>query len=56
LFSDSERLATAAGKVGVDVTLEIGEGLPHVYQILLGTPEATDATKRIGKFLRERVR
>ena len=56
LFSDSERLAAAAAKAAVDVTLEIGEGLPHVYQIMLGTPEAADATERIGKFLRARVR
>jgi epsilon-lactone hydrolase len=56
LFSDSERLAATAAQAGVDVTLEIGEGLPHVYQILLGTPEATEATDRIGMFLRARVR
>jgi epsilon-lactone hydrolase len=56
LLSDSERLARAAAKAGVDVTLEIGEGLPHVYQLLLGTPEAAEATERIGKFLRARVR
>ncbi len=56
LFSDSERLVKAAGSAGVDVTLEIGEGLPHVYQLLLGTPEAAQATERIGKFLRARVR
>jgi monoterpene epsilon-lactone hydrolase len=56
LLSDSERLAAAATEAGVDVTLEIGEGLPHVYQILLGTPEAAEATERIGKFLRARVR
>ena len=55
LLSDSERLAAAAAGAGVDVTLEIGEGLPHVYQILLGTPEAAEATERIGKFLRARV-
>jgi len=55
LLSDSERLAAAAADAGVDVTLEIGEGLPHVYQILLGTPEAAEATERIGKFLRTRV-
>ncbi len=53
LFSDSERLAKAAAEAGVNGTLEIGEGLPHVYQILLGTPEATE---RIEKFLRARVR
>ena len=55
LLSDSERLATAAAQAGVDVTLEIGEGLPHVYPIMLGTPEAAEATEQIGKFLRARV-
>ncbi len=56
LLSDSERLAAAAAQAGVDVTLEIGEGLPHVYQLTLGTPEAAEATEQIGKFLRARVR
>jgi monoterpene epsilon-lactone hydrolase len=56
LFSDSERLAAAATEAGVDVTLRIGEGLPHVYQTMLGTPEAVGATDQIGKFLRARVR
>jgi epsilon-lactone hydrolase len=56
LFSDSERLAKATSESGVEVTLEIGEGLPHVYPIMLGTPEAAEATERIGKFLRARVR
>ena len=55
LLSDSERLATAAAKAGVDVTLEVGEGLPHVYQSTLGTPEAAAATEQIGTFLRSRV-
>jgi epsilon-lactone hydrolase len=55
LLSDSERLAAKAADAGVDVTLEIGEGLPHVYQLLLGTPEATHATEQIGTFLRARV-
>jgi epsilon-lactone hydrolase len=56
LLSDSERLAAAATEAGVDVTLEIGEGLPHVYPLLLGTPEAAQATEQTGKFLRARVR
>jgi monoterpene epsilon-lactone hydrolase len=55
LLSDSERLAAAAAKAGVDVTLEVGEGLTHVFPILLGTPEAAEATERTGKFLRARV-
>ena len=41
---------------GVDVALEIGAGLPHVYPIMLGTPEAAEATEQIGKFLRALVR
>jgi acetyl esterase/lipase len=56
VLSDSERLAAAAAEAGVDVTLEVGEGLPHVYQLLLGTPEAAQATEQIGTFLRARVR
>jgi epsilon-lactone hydrolase len=56
LLSDSERLAAATAQAGVNVTLQIGEGLPHVYQLLLGTPEAAHATEQIGKFLRARVR
>ena len=55
LLSDAERLAAAATEAGVDVTLEVGEGLPHVYQLLRDTPEAAEATERIGKFLRARV-
>jgi monoterpene epsilon-lactone hydrolase len=56
LLSDSERLAAAAAEAGVDVTLQIGQGLPHVYQLLLGTPEAAQATEHMGTFLRARVR
>jgi monoterpene epsilon-lactone hydrolase len=56
LLSDSERLARAAAEAGVDVTLHIGEGLPHVYPLLLGTPEAAEATEQIGRFLQARVR
>jgi monoterpene epsilon-lactone hydrolase len=56
LLSDSERLATAAANDGVDVSLHIGDGLPHVYPIMLGTPEAADATEQIGNFLRTLVR
>jgi hypothetical protein len=36
----------------IDVILEIGEGLPHVYQLMLGTPEAAGATEQTGEFLR----
>ena len=56
LLSDAERLTSAAAEAGVDVTVEIGEGLPHAYPIMLGTPEAAEATEQTGKFLRARVR
>jgi monoterpene epsilon-lactone hydrolase len=56
LLRDSERLAAAARKAGVEVNLEVGDGLPHVYQLMLGTPEAARATERIGRFLRAQVR
>jgi acetyl esterase/lipase len=48
LLSDSERLATAAAQAGLDVTLQVGEGLPHVYQLLLSTPEAARPPSKSG--------
>ena len=55
LLSDSERLAAAAKAAGVSVTLDVGEGLPHVYPLADGTPEAAHATELIGRFLHERL-
>jgi monoterpene epsilon-lactone hydrolase len=55
LLSDSERLAETATVAGIHVTLDIGEGLPHVYPLMLGTPEAAHATEQVAKFLRARV-
>jgi monoterpene epsilon-lactone hydrolase len=55
LLSDAERLAASAAQAGVDVTLHVGDGLPHVYPIMLGTPEAAAATEVVGKFLRARA-
>jgi len=53
LLSDSKRLAAAAEAAGVSVTLDVGEGLPHVYPLADGTPEAARATELIGRFLRD---
>jgi monoterpene epsilon-lactone hydrolase len=55
LLSDAERLAAAAAKAGVQVTLRLGEGLPHAYPIMLGTPEAAEATEQVARFLRANV-
>jgi monoterpene epsilon-lactone hydrolase len=54
LLSDSERLAAAASAAGVEVHLEVGEGLPHVYPLMADTPEAAEATTRMGHFLLSR--
>src|SRR5260370_42014731 len=48
LLSDAERLAAAAAQARVDVTMRVGEGLPHVYLSQLGTPEAAEASEQIG--------
>jgi epsilon-lactone hydrolase len=50
LLSDSERLAQAADAAGVDVTLDVSDGLPHVYHGALGTPEVTAAIGQIAEF------
>jgi hypothetical protein len=48
------RPSDAAGVAGVDVTLRIAEGLPHVYPIMFGIAEAAEATEQIRQFPRER--
>jgi epsilon-lactone hydrolase len=53
LLSDSERLAEAAADAGVTVTLQIADGLPHVYHGALGTPETTAALDQIAEFARQ---
>jgi epsilon-lactone hydrolase len=50
LLSDSERLAKAAAEAGVNVTLDVAEGLPHVYQGALDTPESASALRQIADF------
>jgi monoterpene epsilon-lactone hydrolase len=55
LLSDSERLVESARAAGVEVELRVGEGLPHVYPLMLGTPEAAEATTWMGSFLREHL-
>jgi acetyl esterase/lipase len=56
LLSDSTRLAEQAREVGVDVTLDLAEGMWHVYQAFAGVvPEATEALVRAAVFMRSRV-
>ncbi len=51
LLSDSTRFADKARSAGVDVTLEVEEGLIHVWQIFPDVPEAQAAVERIGTFI-----
>ncbi|WP_439641226.1 alpha/beta hydrolase [Nevskia sp.] len=53
LLDDSLRLAEAASKAGVDVTLEHRLGLWHVWQVMAGwMPEADQSIAAIGAFVR----
>lgn len=52
LLSDSERLADHARLSGVDVTLEVWDGMQHVWQFAASfLPEARQAIDHIGKFI-----
>jgi acetyl esterase/lipase len=54
LLSDSVRLAERARADGVKVTLEIWEGMQHVWQLVASfLPEGQQAVDRIGEFIRQ---
>ena len=50
LYDDAVSFAEEAGRAGVEVELEIGHELIHVWQIFPITPEAVASTVRIGRF------
>lgn len=54
LLSDSQRLAARARAVGVDVRLQIEDGLWHDFQVHAGVLDAADAAiRRISDFVNE---
>lgn len=54
LLSDSQRLAARARAVGVDVRLQIEDGLWHDFQVHAGVLDAADAAiRRIADFVNE---
>ncbi|NEB11794.1 alpha/beta hydrolase [Streptomyces coelicoflavus] len=56
LLDDAVRLAARAGADDVEVTLEVGPGLPHVYQVHYGRLEEADAAlDRAARFLTARL-
>ena len=52
LLDDSRTFAEVARAAGVDVDLDVEEGLIHVWPFLDGVPEATAALERIGSWTR----
>jgi len=57
LLDDSTRLAVRARDAGVDVTLDVTAGVPHVFQVFPDIlDEAGEALDRAALFLTQRVR
>lgn len=56
LLDDSLRLAKQAAIAGIEVTLHVAAGVPHVYQYFADfLPEAQASIEATGRFFRERV-
>jgi acetyl esterase/lipase len=56
LLSDSQRLAEHARLSGVNVTVEIWDGMQHVWQFAASfVPEARQAIEKIGEFIRQKT-
>jgi len=55
LLDDSTRVAARAREAGVQVDLDRGEGLIHVWQIYPHLPESKQAVERIGRYVGERL-
>ncbi|NIQ24918.1 MAG: alpha/beta hydrolase fold domain-containing protein [Pseudomonas stutzeri] len=55
LLSDSTRLAHKAQGAGVDVTLEVWDGMWHVFNSFANVPEAQRANAAMGAFFRRHL-
>jgi monoterpene epsilon-lactone hydrolase len=53
LLSDRARLSAKLRKAGVEVTLQVAEGMWHVFEYYAAVPEAKDSIKNIAAFLRK---
>lgn len=56
LQDDAERFATLARGAGVDVVLQVADGMPHAYQLMAGrVPEADASIAEAGTWLRGKL-
>ena len=53
LLSDCARLSAKLRKAGVEVNLQVAEGMWHVFEYYAAVPEAEDSLKNIAAFLRK---
>ncbi len=56
LLSDSVRLAQTARKAGVEVTLDVWNGMWHVWQGVPNIPESKQATAEIAQFFKKHLK
>ena len=54
VLSDSLRVARLARAAGVDVTLDVWDGLWHVFQFM-SVPESAEAITELGKFFSQHL-
>lgn len=55
LRDDSTRIADKGHRAGVDVSVEVFDGMPHVFQLFEKIPEAEASLSRIGNFIKSRT-
>ncbi|MGB8602640.1 MAG: alpha/beta hydrolase, partial [Rhizomicrobium sp.] len=55
LRDDAARIGDKAAEAGVPVSIEIYDGMPHLFQASSYAPEAKVSLQRLGQFIRSRI-
>ena len=55
LRDDASRLGDRAAEAGVPVSVEIYDGMQHVFQANSHVPEARVSLQRLGQFIRQKT-
>ena len=55
LRDDATRLTQKAEAAGVDISVEVIDGMPHAFQTYAMLPEAQGSLARLGSFIRTRT-